>query len=236
MRQLEVVLLAVGSLLLGWCLAAYVDRAVSSRLEVQRFASHDQEMQQQNGTVSNLRQWSQQRLAAYARALTAHVALPLSVIRISRIGLQAPVLDGTGEWTLNRGVGHIEGTVAPGGAPGNIGIAGHRDGFFRALKDVVVGDTIELDLRNRVEFYRVTNMLVVDPSDVSVLEDHSLPTLTLVTCYPFYFVGNAPKRYIVQAVRTGSSGSIASSNELSAGVSPLARDFRFQSRQSQSRR
>ena len=218
MRQLEVVLLAVGSLLLGWCLAAYVDRAVSSRLEVQRFASHDQEMQQQNGTVSNLRQWSQQRLAAYARALTAHVALPLSVIRISRIGLQAPVLDGTGEWTLNRGVGHIEGTVAPGGAPGNIGIAGHRDGFFRALKDVVVGDTIELDLRNRVEFYRVTNMLVVDPSDVSVLEDHSLPTLTLVTCYPFYFVGNAPKRYVVQAVRIGSSVSNVPSNQLAAGV------------------
>ena len=214
-------LLAGGAILLGWCLAAYLDRAVSAHLEFQRFASQRHEMQQQNGNVSNLRQWSQKRVAAYARALSAHVALPLSVIRVSRIGLQAPVLDGTGEWTLNRGVGHIEGTVSP-GERGNIGIAGHRDGFFRALKDVVVGDTIELDLKDRVEFYRVTNMLVVDPSDVSVLRDRSLPTLTLVTCYPFYFVGNAPKRYVVQAVRIGSSASTASANELSAGVSALS--------------
>jgi len=198
-------------------LAAYLDRAVSSHLEFQRFASQRDEMQQQNGNVSNLRQWSQKRIAAYARALSAHVALPLSVLRVSRIGLQAPVLDGTGEWTLNRGVGHIEGTVSP-GERGNIGLAGHRDGFFRALKDVVVGDTIELDLKDRVEFYRVTDMLVVDPSDVSVLKDRSLPTLTLVTCYPFYFVGNAPKRYVVQAVRIGSSVSNVPSNQLAAGV------------------
>jgi sortase A len=219
LRQLEVVLLSGGALLLGWCSAAYLDRTVSSHLEFQRFASQRPgNLQQQNETVSNLRQWSQKRIAAYTRALTVHVALPLSVIRISRIGLQAPVLDGTDEWTLNRGVGHIEGTVSP-GERGNVGIAGHRDGFFRALKDVVIGDTIELDLRERVEFYRVTNMLVVDPSDISVLKDRSLPSLTLVTCYPFYFVGNAPKRYVVQAVRIGSSASTAPSNELSAGVS-----------------
>jgi len=217
LRHLEVVLLSGGAILLGWCLAAYLDRAVSSHLEFQRFASQQHEIEQQNGTVSNLRQWSQKRVAAYARSLTAHVALPLSIIRISRIGLEAPVLDGTGDWTLNRGVGHIEGTVSP-GERGNIGIAGHRDGFIRALKDVVVGDTIELDLRDRVEFYRVTSMLVVAPSDISVLRNHSLPTLTLVTCYPFYFVGNAPKRYVVQAVRIGSSVSNVPSNQLAAGV------------------
>jgi sortase A len=218
LKQLEVLLISIGAILLGCCLVAYLDRAVSSHLEFQRFASQRHQIEQQNGTVSNLRQWSQKRVAAYARALTTHVALPLSVVRISRIGLEAPVLDGTGEWTLNRGVGHIEGTVFP-GERGNVGIAGHRDGFFRALKDVVVGDTIELDLRDRAEFYRVTSMLVVAPSDVSVLRDHSVPTLTLVTCYPFYFVGNAPKRYVVQAVRIGSSLSNASSSELAAGVS-----------------
>lgn len=220
LRQLERALLAIGAILLAWCLSAYFDRAVSSRLEFQRFASRHHEIQQENETVPNLRQWSQARISAYFQALTGHVALPLSVIRISRVRLQAPVLDGTSELALNRGVGHIEGTVAP-GEPGNVGIAGHRDGFFRALKDVVVGDTIEIDLKNRVDFYRVTNLLVVDPTDVSVLRDRSLPTLTLVTCYPFYFVGSAPKRYVVQAVRIGTAASTGSTHALSAGVSPL---------------
>jgi sortase A len=119
--------------------------------------------------------------------------------------IEAPVLEGTDDWTLNRGVGHIADTAAP-GAPGNIGIAGHRDGFFRALKDIAVGDVIELDTLHETIPYRVERVWIVEPDDVSVLDPTTTPAVTLVTCYPFYFVGSAPQRYIVRAVRTSVSG------------------------------
>ena len=105
--------------------------------------------------------------------------------------------------TLNRGVGRIAGTANP-GESGNIGIAGHRDGFFRGLKDVGPGDKIEMVTQSRVETYVVDHVVIVDPSDVSVLEPRPQPSLTLVTCYPFYYLGSAPKRYIVQATVTAS--------------------------------
>src|SRR6185503_18622734 len=105
--------------------------------------------------------------------------------------------------TLDRGVGHIEHTAAP-RSDGNSGIAGHRDGFFRGLKDIGSGDAIELETLGEREVYRVDRMWIVDPTDVSVLDPTPTPSLTLVTCYPFYFVGSAPQRYIVRAVRTES--------------------------------
>jgi sortase A len=107
---------------------------------------------------------------------------------------------GTGEVALNQGVGHIEDTAAP-GTEGNSGIAGHRDGFFRGLKDIEAGDTLELETLHRKERYRVERIWVVNPDDVSVLDPTPQRALTLVTCYPFYFVGPAPRRYIVRAVR-----------------------------------
>ena len=84
-------------------------------------------------------------------------------------------------------------------AVGNLGIAGHRDGFFRPLKDIVVGDNMELLTNTRSVNYRVTSIDIVDPGDVSVVSPTKKATITLVTCYPFYFVGHAPKRYIVKA-------------------------------------
>jgi sortase A len=95
-------------------------------------------------------------------------------------------------------VGHIGGTMRP-GENGNIGIAGHRDGFFRVLKDVGPGDAIELATTSRTDTYVVDQIVLVSPNDVSVLQPRSISSLTLVTCYPFYFVGSAPQRYIVQA-------------------------------------
>ena len=97
-------------------------------------------------------------------------------------------------------VGHIEDTAAP-GADGNTGIAGHRDGFFRGLKDITTGDAIELDTLNGKQIYRVERTWVVDPEDVSVLDPTPSRALTLVTCYPFYYVGPAPQRFIVRAVQ-----------------------------------
>jgi len=130
------------------------------------------------------------------------------VLRIPRIGLEVPVLEGTDDSTLDRGAGHIEDTPVP-GADGNTGISGHRDGFFRGLKDVVPGDALELDLRSGTERYRIERIWIVEPDDVSVLEETPARSVTLVTCYPFYFIGSAPQRYIVRAVLaspTRSSG------------------------------
>jgi sortase A len=122
----------------------------------------------------------------------------IAVLRIPGIELEVPVYQGTTEHVLRRGAGLVEGTAFP-GSTGNVGIAAHRDTHFRGLKDVAVGDVIELGTLDQTLVYRITAMEVVDPGDVRVLDDTGEPMLTLVTCYPFYFVGNAPQRYIVRA-------------------------------------
>lgn len=141
--------------------------------------------------------WSDKRIAAYRDSAVSHFSPAVAILRIPRIHLEAPVLEGTDDLTLNRGVGRIVGTAAP-GESGNIGIAGHRDSFFRKLKDITIGDSIELVTRKNSIIYVVNRVSIVDPSDTSVLGSHS-NSLTLVTCYPFYFIGSAPQRYIVQA-------------------------------------
>lgn len=142
--------------------------------------------------------WGPSRIAAYRTSLTSNLGAPLAVLAIPKIDLRVPVFEGTADITLNRGLGRIEGTAEIGSA-GNLGIAGHRDGFFRGLKDVVVGDAIDLRSRNATVHYQITEILIVEPTDVFVLDPTDHATLTLVTCYPFYFVGSAPQRYIVKA-------------------------------------
>jgi len=122
----------------------------------------------------------------------------LAVLRIPGIALEVPVNHGTTEGVLLRGAGLIEGTAPP-GTPGNVAIAAHRDTFFRDFERLAVGDRIELDSRGSTRTYHVTALSVVEPTDVHVLADTAAPVLTLVTCYPFRFVGNAPQRFIVRA-------------------------------------
>jgi sortase A len=95
-------------------------------------------------------------------------------------------------------VGHIEGTAGPRDV-GNVGIAGHRDGFFRVLKDIAPGDMVELALLDKVRHFRVERLSIVGPDDTWVLAPSTSSQLTLVTCHPFYFVGSAPRRFIVHA-------------------------------------
>jgi sortase A len=123
----------------------------------------------------------------------------IGVLRIPVVEIEVPVSEGTGETVLSRGAGLIVGSAPP-GSHGNVAIAAHRDTFFRGLKDITVGDLIELDTLDRPRTYRVTELSVVEPTDVHVLADTGEPVLTLVTCYPFYFVGHAPQRFIVRAV------------------------------------
>lgn len=147
--------------------------------------------------------WSPTRVNAWNRLLSESFPAPLAVLRIPKIRVEVPVLPGTDDRTLDRGVGHIEETAIP-GTEGNSGLAGHRDSFFRGLKDIAVGDEIELDTLDRTEVYRIERTWVVEPEDVSVLDPTPVRSLTLVTCYPFYFVGSAPQRFIVRAVLSSS--------------------------------
>jgi sortase A len=144
--------------------------------------------------------WAEGRIEEYEASLDVSVDAPLAILRIPDLGLEVAVLEGTSDLALNRGLGHITGTPLP-GADGNIGIAGHRDGYFRGLKDIDIGDVIELETLDGRSRYAITETMIVDPSDVWVLAPTEQPTLTLVTCYPFYFVGSAPQRFIVRAER-----------------------------------
>ena len=113
------------------------------------------------------------------------------------VNLKATVLEGSDDRTLRRAAGHIEDTPLPGG-PGNIGIAGHRDTTFYPLRKLKAGDRLTLTTASHVFEYEVRDTWVVEPDDVQVLDPTTAPAITLVTCYPFNFVGNAPQRFIVR--------------------------------------
>lgn len=132
-------------------------------------------------------------------AIAPPTGSPLGRIEISSIGLSVMIMEGTDRKTLRRAVGHIPGTALP-GEQGNIGIAGHRDTFFRPLRNLHLNDEIALTTLKGVNRYRVDSMKLVEPEDMSVLNKSNEAVLTLVTCYPFYYVGPAPKRFIVRAV------------------------------------
>ncbi|MCU1338575.1 MAG: sortase family protein [Bryobacterales bacterium] len=121
-------------------------------------------------------------------------------IEILRLGVSVIVVEGTAHRTFRRAAGHIAGTALP-GQPGNVGIAGHRDTFFRPLRNIQADDLITLTTPRGEYRYRVVSTKVVNPSDVAVLDSDENEILTLVTCYPFYYVGSAPKRFIVRAAR-----------------------------------
>lgn len=123
---------------------------------------------------------------------------PLGRIEIRRVGLTAMVQEGVDEGTLRRAVGHIPSTPLP-GERGNVALAGHRDSFFRELRDIRLDDEITLATLTGTYRYRVETTKVVAPEETEVLADAGYDRLTLVTCYPFNFVGSAPKRFIVSA-------------------------------------
>ena len=128
----------------------------------------------------------------------------LGRMEIPRLGVSMIVAEGTGEATLRRAGGHIAGTALP-GHPGNVGIAGHRDTLFRPLRNIRQDDVITVTTLQGEYRYRVVSTKIVSPSDVSVLSSDRQEILTLVTCYPFYFVGPAPDRFVVRAERVTHS-------------------------------
>jgi sortase A len=227
LTKVERLLIIAGLLMLGIYLGARVHQSIFSHLAVRTF---DRQREQEETSSSptlvakapDFSLWSPKRIQDYEAVLAVHFDPAVALLRIPKIDLEVPVLKGTDDLTLNRGVGLIEGTAQP-HENGNIGIAGHRDGFFRGLKDVQEGDRIDLVTTTGVDSYQIDRIVIVKPDDVSVLGVRDKPSITLVTCYPFYFVGSAPERYIVQAslLKTGQE-NIRSTGRVPAQTKNLA--------------
>ncbi|HMF96987.1 MAG TPA: class D sortase [Vicinamibacterales bacterium] len=192
LRWIERGLLTVGVVLGAWCAAVLVEARfhqsvpVSGPLVVTQTA-----VPVLPGDSGNAAPHPPAPSALAAGSLIARLEAP-------SVRMTTNVLEGSDEATLRRGAGHIEDTPLP-GQPGNIGIAGHRDTVFRPLRNIKVGDPLHITTRDRTYEYRVSKTLIVGPDDVYVLDSTAHPTVTLVTCYPFDFIGHAPRRFIVQA-------------------------------------
>jgi sortase A len=206
LRWVERVLLAVAVLCLGSWVYAWIDSAYYQYRENQIL----------DETLSKAPEPASQSSAAETDSLGSfqpRSAVPqepprkplaqgelVGRLEIPRLGLSTIVLEGVDSKTLRRGVGHIPETAPP-GAGGNVGLAAHRDSFFRGLKDIRKNDIIRLKTLDGSYEYRVEQTEIVTPEDTQVLANTGIPELTLVTCYPFYYVGSAPKRFIVHAQR-----------------------------------
>ena len=206
-QKIERVLLAAGLTLMTVWVAARLQRTIASRAAVAEFEAESTVAPSNRASATadpvlglpvDFRLWSAKRISAYEDSLAKKADAPLAILRIPKINLVVPIFNDTDDLTLNRGVGRILGTAQI-GTSGNLGIAGHRDGFFRGLQDIAPGDVLELVRPQHSDRYAVSQIRIVTPEDTSVLNPTAVPTLTLVTCFPFYFVGHAPKRYIVTA-------------------------------------
>lgn len=191
LKALEWVLIGGGLLLLAIWAGVTLWGTLASKAEVAQL--------QRSLAVPDQELWSQARKQAYLESLERDLGAAIAVLTIDRLDIETPVFDSVNELNLNRGVSRIEGTATLAEAD-NLGIAGHRDSFFRPLKDVEIGERIKLTSPLGVTEYEVMETLIVDPEDVWVLDPADQAMLTLVTCYPFYFVGSAPERFIVRAV------------------------------------
>lgn len=142
--------------------------------------------------------WAPGRIADYQASLAADLPPVLGVLEVPSVSLEVPVYQTNSEMVMDRAAGVIDGMAYP-HEEGNIGISGHRDGYFRVLKDVAVGDPIVLQTLEGEKQFRIDDIQIVEIDDTHLLQDTRDQTLTLVTCYPFYFVGHAPQRFIVTA-------------------------------------
>jgi sortase A len=206
-RRAERILLATGLVLLTVWAVGRLHGAIGCRTAIAEAKAENTAAPSNRASASpdsvlgvpvDFRLWSVKRILAYQGSLTTKTDAPLAILRVPKIGLEAPVFNDTDDLTLNRGVGRILGTAQI-GKPGNLGIAGHRDGFFRGLQNMAPGDVVELVRPRQTDRYAVSEIRIVTPEDTHVLDPTPVPTLTLVTCFPFYFIGHAPKRYIVTA-------------------------------------
>lgn len=204
LRRFEIVLVVAGISLLGGVFAATVSRWNYQARAERAFNERQQALvqhRQAEGPVSQVALVEGSRIAA-PLAGVARIENPFEFARIEipRVGVSAIVREGVDDATLALAVGHIEWTGLP-GEVGNIALAGHRDTFFRGLRDIRLDDVICLDVPPNSYEYRVVSLEVVAPKETRVLEPTGGQELTLVTCHPFAFIGKAPNRFIVRATR-----------------------------------
>ena len=198
--------LAMGVLALGYCAVVLIDKWAYQAYQTWRFERALKDAHTSPGThpqraASPLTAQAQaDRARAESFGIDGLAGSPLGRIEISSLGLAAMIMEGTDARTLQHAVGHIPGTPLP-GQQGNVALAGHRDTFFRGLRNIHKDDKITLTTLHGFFSYRVDSTQVVEPEDTQVLAATADDFLTLVTCYPFYYVGPAPKRFIVRARR-----------------------------------
>ncbi len=214
LRTSRCVFFVIGIFALGYCSYVLLDAKIYQVYQARRFQQELRDSQASNTKGEPVHTSPLPPLEAAipasteSRGISSPTRSPLGRIEISTIGLSAMILEGINERTLRRAVGHIPGTPLP-GQPGNVALAGHRDTFFRALQNIRVDDEITLETLSGVYSYRVDSTEVVDPRETRVLDNSDDEILTLVTCYPFSFVGPAPKRFVVRAHKftTTAAGS-----------------------------
>lgn len=201
LRWLERALLIIGILCLGVWAYAWVDSKVYQYQENKLLDQAASQATARAAAETDALASFQEQDASKPRQPKEEGEL-VGRVEIPRIGVSGIVLEGVEKKTLRRGIGRIPGTALPEDA-GNVGLAAHRDSFFRGLKDIRKNDIITLKTLESTYYYRVDWTRIVLPEDTHVLEDTGAPELTLVTCYPFYYVGSAPKRFVVRAERIG---------------------------------
>ena len=180
-------LCAVGIALLAYWLSATFDAHVFQS----RLAHRLETTTAPSGSVSSVVEGaSATRREAITSGLVGRLEIP-------RLGVSAMVTEGIDRRALSRGIGHVPDTAFP-GERGNVGLAAHRDTYFRGLKDVDTGDRVRIVTPGGVFAYEVEWARIVDPDRIDLLADDVGPALTLVTCYPFHWIGSAPKRFVVR--------------------------------------
>jgi sortase A len=210
MRLVRRTMFATGALLLGWCVFVIVDarlfqvrenRLLQQLLDQRRPASSELSSPVPEREAPSPRQADSGGVTRRPRVDTKMSGRDLiGRIEVPRIGLSAVVIEGSDDRALRRAVGHVPGTALP-GHTGNTAMTGHRDTFFRPLRNIQRDDLIRLTTLQGVYTYRVVSMSVVGPDNIDVLRSDREEALTLITCYPFNFFGAAPRRFIVYAQR-----------------------------------
>ena len=219
-RFAQLIFLIAGLLGVGIAVYSYAARYVYQAYENREFdralSAHGSDHGPAQGVVPSPPHSAaaQPQSTASPRALIGRIAIP-------RLGISAMIKEGIDYRTLGLAVGHIPSTAMP-GETGNVGLAGHRDNLFRGLKDVARDDEITLTTLDNTYTYRVASFRVVNPEEVSVLAPRAGErTLTLVTCYPFYFVGHAPKRFVVRARQVFSTPAEVEARPDRSGTKPV---------------
>ena len=192
MVWLERALWTAGCCALGYCVFTSIDASLTQRRLAPSFEKSKNHVDvAAQATFNNATTDVHKTLAQPGSSLVGRLEIP-------KLGVSLVVLEGAASKTLRVGLGHVSGTSLP-GQPGNVVIAGHRDTFFRPLRNIKIGDEVSVETTAHTYCYQVRSFEIVDPRNVNALRFHNKDELTLITCYPFSYIGPAPKRFVVHA-------------------------------------